>query len=231
MAPYIRSDGPSTGTKRARSTKALSQKAKRMPVYQSVSRNPTYGGPFPPIKKAQVVYSAVVSPGVTTGNGVYIFSANGIYDPDISGTGSQPLYFDQLMALYNHYVVTSSSIEVDIMNEGTNRSVIATCYVDDDVNTAANFTAMQRPGAKVVTGNPLSSNMGRLRNFYSSRKVFGPNVENNYLYRGSTSTNPTEQAYFVIQIQDLGLASYNQPIRVTIRYNTTFSELTTIAGS
>jgi hypothetical protein len=44
--------------------------------------------------------------------GVHVFSANGLYDPDISGAGHQPRGFDQLMAMYDHYVVVSSAIRV-----------------------------------------------------------------------------------------------------------------------
>lgn len=233
MAPGTRSSAITTPAKRMRTGGKGSTKAAlyRTPVYQSVSRNRLQGGPFPPIKKCQVVYANVVYANITTGNGRYVFSVNGLFDPDFTGTGTQPLYFDQLMAIYNHYTVTSSSIEIDFVNDNTNRSLIGTCYVDDDTTVASNFAAMQRPGAKVVSGNPLNSNMTRLRNFWKGTDNFGPGIENNSLFRGSISANPSEQMYYVIQVQDLNLASYNQPMRITIRYNAVFSELRTIGDS
>jgi len=33
----------------------------------------------------------------------YVFAANGLYDPNITGTGHQPMGFDQLLQFYNHY--------------------------------------------------------------------------------------------------------------------------------
>ncbi len=44
--------------------------------------------------------------------GGYIFSANGLNDPNITGIGHQPRGFDQLMAMYRHYEVLESMIEI-----------------------------------------------------------------------------------------------------------------------
>lgn len=41
-----------------------------------------------------------------------IFSLNSIYDPDVTNAGHQPLYHDQIAALYNFYLVTGCKLEV-----------------------------------------------------------------------------------------------------------------------
>ena len=49
----------------------------------------------------------------TSGNAIsYFFSANGLFDPNITGTGHQPIGFDQMMLLYEQATVIRSSIEV-----------------------------------------------------------------------------------------------------------------------
>jgi len=56
---------------------------------------------------------------ITSGAGVagaYVFSANGCFDPDVTGTGGQPMGFDQMMIFYNHYTVVRSSIQVIFAN-------------------------------------------------------------------------------------------------------------------
>lgn len=60
------------------------------------------------------------------------FSANGLYDPNITGTGHQPLGFDQLMALYDHYEVISSKCTVTFSPTTlTGQSIVGGITLDD----------------------------------------------------------------------------------------------------
>lgn len=54
----------------------------------------------------------------------YVFRLNSLYDPDYTGVGHQPLYFDQLATLYERYKV----YDVDIRVTATNNS--ATSPID-----------------------------------------------------------------------------------------------------
>lgn len=51
-----------------------------------------------------------------TGSNVWQFCGNGLYDPDITGVGHQPMYFDNYAALYNKYRVIKSYISVTVVN-------------------------------------------------------------------------------------------------------------------
>jgi hypothetical protein len=42
------------------------------------------------------------------------FRLNSVFDPDITGSGHQPRWFDQYSALYASYVVVASKIEVSL---------------------------------------------------------------------------------------------------------------------
>lgn len=52
---------------------------------------------------------------VTTGAFSYLFRANSVFDPDLTGTGGQPVNFDDYAGLYSYYRVWGSSIKVHIM--------------------------------------------------------------------------------------------------------------------
>ena len=52
----------------------------------------------------------------------YVYSANGLYDPDITGAGHQPMSFDQLIGMYEHYTVQSGKITVNFVNENANET-------------------------------------------------------------------------------------------------------------
>ena len=48
----------------------------------------------------------------TTALAIHQFAANGLYDPDLSGTGHQPYGFDQLASIYNDYRVHGCQIKL-----------------------------------------------------------------------------------------------------------------------
>jgi len=52
-----------------------------------------------------------IDPAIVSSN-AYVFRCNDLYDPNYTGTGHQPTGFDQLMALYNKFVVYASKIKV-----------------------------------------------------------------------------------------------------------------------
>jgi len=60
----------------------------------------------------KLVYAETFSLTGTLGYANYEFCANGVYDPNVTSTGHQPLYFDQYIALYERYMVKSSRIRL-----------------------------------------------------------------------------------------------------------------------
>lgn len=75
---------------------------------------PMYFDPFPHTMHAVLRYSETITLGVGTVGlpSHYFFRANGIYDPNYTGTGHQPYGHDQYEALYNHYQVMESTMTV-----------------------------------------------------------------------------------------------------------------------
>jgi hypothetical protein len=70
--------------------------------------------PLPKRLRAELCYSDL-GLSLNPGSGVlasYILSANGLYDPDLTGTGHQPKGWDQLITLYDHCVVEKAHIDV-----------------------------------------------------------------------------------------------------------------------
>lgn len=54
------------------------------------------------------------------GSNVWFFSVNNLYDPDVTGTGHQPMYFDNYAAVYNRYRVNWAQITVTVINHEVN---------------------------------------------------------------------------------------------------------------
>lgn len=78
-------------------------------IPQRLSGYPVYGN-----KKVTLSYSDYfsVAAGALGATGSYIFAANGMFDPNITGIGHQPMGFDQFTPLYRRYTVINAQIRV-----------------------------------------------------------------------------------------------------------------------
>lgn len=165
--------------------------------------------PFGKSRTAKLRYCETISFNPASGvAGTYTFSANGLYDPNISGTGHQPYGFDQLMALYNHYTVLGARIKITPINGSANLYYTLGIKLCDttQLNSSTPDYIMEQPGfrKRVVANNAAVSAPGMSCNF-SCKKFFRHRskalVLANTDLRGSASVNPAEQAYFIIVYQ------------------------------
>lgn len=172
---------------------------------------PKRGG-FPKMLKFTHRYADVFSITSTTGvRAVQQFACNGLYDPDLTNAGHQPLYFDQLTPIYDHYCVIGSKIKCKLIPNSATAGVsfCATLFVNDDgtvTPTALSGIIEQDTGKSVITGG-VSPNEVNLTSKWSARKYFGKNVLSNTDLQGTSTTNPNELSYYSLIIQAVDLAS------------------------
>lgn len=129
----------------------------------------------------------------------YVYSANGLYDPNISGVGHQPVGFDQFMACYVLYTVTKSTIKVTFCNAATVDQVVGlsiqsltttssdpSVYIEnqDCVWGVVEGTGLGGPSTKTLT---LECDM---------RKQARTDIFNDSAYGGYVNSNPSIQKYF-----------------------------------
>jgi len=164
----------------------------------------------------------------------YTYSCNGMFDPNITGTGHQPMYFDQLSAIYNHYTVLNSKISVSCVAIATAAGVIGV-YINDDASvvpgTAIGLCEQGTANYRIVnigTSLPTLS----LRRKWSAKQAFGPGAISDPNLQGSASANPTEQQAFTCFVQSIDLSStFAIDFFVTIEYDCVWQELKDIASS
>lgn len=58
-------------------------------------------GPFPPVLLTKMTYAATLPFDMTTGYYIHTFRANSLYDPDYTGAGGQPRFYDTLLGANN----------------------------------------------------------------------------------------------------------------------------------
>lgn len=197
------------------------------------------GGTFPYQLQNKNVYTDTFSRSFDTGSFTsFIFSANGMYDPNITGTGTQPLYFDQLCSVYNHYTVIASSITCIISGHqngagaGTYTHTRCGLYIDDDTSIVTSIDDLnQRPGAQVKCMNFASNSPIVLTAGWNARRVFPGDPLGNSVLQGSAAANPTEQSFYVFGFDDPSGISNNIYATVKITYTAVWDELKTVGGS
>lgn len=196
----------------------------------SMYRSPRAGFPF----QMRMVhrYCSLINLTYTIGAlPVYTFSANGLYDPDISSTGHQPMYFDQMAAIYNHYNVSSSRIVVKGSSPAATSGVTSVVGVtlDDDASIGYSFSANliednTKKSAWAITGG-VNAQTVALRCNWRHRQVFGGDLLADTENQGTSAANPADQSYYNVWLEttDRSTTTLFQAM-VEIEYDTIWTE-------
>jgi len=191
---------------------------------------------FPPRFRKTLVYSenslSVASTAGIVQN--YFFTANGIFDPNVTGTGHQPMGFDQMIVMYEQYTVVSSKISVHFTN-GSAANVYASCgiYLSPDTTNVTDRNELIENG--LVTWEQLYpigvyGSMKTLNLDCDVATYFGRNRDKRALLDdvnlfGTVAANPTEQVYFAIcSFDTAGNNNITLSFTVEIEYEVIFWE-------
>lgn len=115
--PYVRKRRSYKVRRNVRKRRNVRTRRRRVP-FTPVFRNPFINDKL----RTSLIYNQNISldpkPDAlgAGGSNQWVFSAIGCYDPDVTGTGHQPLYFDNLSSFYQRYRVMSSMITVTVLN-------------------------------------------------------------------------------------------------------------------
>jgi hypothetical protein len=134
--------------------------------------------------------------------GTRVYSTNGLYDPDITGAGHQPMPFDQLMLSFEHYVVTAAKIVVNFKNTSTTNTQSVAISLNAGTTPITAYGSLCENGVLVrdrLGMYPYSDSVKTLSMPINVGK-FGDvrNLLDNPNYEGSVASNPVEQSYFHI---------------------------------
>lgn len=152
----------------------------------------------------------------TAGNaGTYQFQLNNMFDPNLSGVGNQPRYYDQLCTstLFTRFRVYKADVSVSVRNRSTD-DVQAICNVrEDSVSVPAsalqNFYDSEKPytACRMLNGTGDGGEKHRTVFKFSIdiAKFFGISKTTFYgdnLYRGSYNASPLRGPILTVGITD-----------------------------
>lgn len=168
----------------------------------------------------------------TTGtpNG-YKFRLNDLYDPDYTGIGNQPYYYDQMIALYKAFVVTGSKVKITATGS-SNMKVTLRPSTSTALATSV-VLERERPNSKYMYVT-AQGDAKSITSYMSSAQIFGRSkacILNEDDFRG-VGSYPTQVAYWDICTQHVdGASTASIYVDVEITYYTKWMNRRAVAQS
>jgi len=160
----------------------------------------------------------------------YVFSANGCYDPNVTGTGHQPMGFDQMMLLYDHYTVANARLKLHAMNtHATQVCKIGVLVSGDPAGYSTNYQANIETGQMVYATLSPNGAVNSMASFTQKADIAAlsgtQQVLDSHDLRGDAASNPAEQTYFIVLIWNPQNATVPTALLdVIIEYDVVFTE-------
>lgn len=217
----------------AASSRRKSQGKRAQKYITPVGRSPMVKWGFP--LRLYISHRYLDNVGITSTTGslaVYKFICNGMFDPNSTGVGHQPQYFDNCKAIYDHYTVVKSSCKFTITPLASATPTVPCAFaamVDDDTTGPTSSIAAYGESANSVykVACPLFTDPIVFKLDWNARKYFGGDPLSNDNLQGTGTANPTETSVFSVAAValNLGTASFNVTAEIT--YYAVWEELAT----
>ncbi len=193
--------------------------------------------PFKLVTRLSYHSKYTLTGGAADAMAIQVINASSLYDPDYTGTGHQPLGFDQLMPIYDHYVVLGAKITVRFNHAYRNGPYAALVGVSGGAVVTPKTTATEY----IEQGGAVHANMGIsqstqvvLNNFYSPKIHMGiPDPQSSDKLHGTISANPVDGWFFHIWATNAvtGETVTSVVADVTVEYLAAFIEPQELAQS
>jgi len=180
-------------------------------------------------KKLPYYLTGSVVSGTSGLAGAYVLSANGLYDPDITGTGGQPMSFDQAMAFFNHYTVHSCRLKVTFQSDSATLRLTCGVFVSGSSTVTTSVETLLENGDGAIQILEYAGAYGGIATFSRSLNVGRfqsvANVMDDPNMRGDSASNPVEQAYFHLVVFNNSSAATGQcSFQAIMEFDATFHE-------
>lgn len=165
-----------------------------------------------------------------------VFSPQNCFDPNVTGTGHQPMYFDQLAAIFARYKVHGSKIKVSF--NAVTETAATSCFAvgiiagsAQGISSNANTNMEDNHGVStIVNGRNGNSGQKTLYLTYSPMRDLGISVNDDTL---TTQTNTGAGTYFwnVWCADQQSTGTTSMIVSVEIIYDIEFVDNLNIEGS
>lgn len=171
-------------------------------------------GPMRIFRKLRYVSDDLeLSPGTAAAVG-HVYRLNGLYDPDLTGSGNQPRGFDQYCnasgGLYRNYTVLGARITVQFMNLSSTTYTRAILKISrSGVIDADPIDALEKRIVRTTILGPYTggSAVKTMSLNWSAKNWFGQkSILSDTDYAGNSGAMPNKQAYLHVMADPIGEA-------------------------
>lgn len=160
----------------------------------------------PPFTYVNLTYPIAFTSSSTTGGDWYWqFRLNSLYDPDATGTGSQPTGFDQWMALYERYRVIAC--EVDLVVGNTAFQFLQSAMAGSNAVPTLDYFGVAGMRDACIGKMSTYPSMNRIKKTWFIKDVLGCDEESLYAElnnSGTAGSNAPSVAYGTIGVRTQG---------------------------
>ncbi len=176
-------------------------------------------------------YNEILTPSATLGSLYsYQFRGNSVFDPNYTGAGAQPTYYDNWANMYNSFVVLSSRIKVEFVSLAAGTApCLAGVYpaYNTSVGTAAIDCASMRYAKALSTASQGSAIRTIIKSNMSTAQMFGipeSAVLADDAYSGSAGNPASAQTwYWTVFLQaESGTSTTTGNVRISLEYDVKF---------
>ncbi len=183
---------------------------------------------FPQVTKTTLKYHEGVLLDPTAGQfKTYLYKCNGLYDPNYTGTGHQPMGYDQLASVYSHYCVTASRIKLTQLTSPANPTVVGVLVSDQNGSSGPWPAVTEQAKNRVSFVAPTQSSTQKIivRQKWDLHTMTGIIDGSDSTYSAAVGADPTDVQYFIIFLQALDMSTdiAAQWYLVELEYDVTFT--------
>ena len=159
-----------------RKSKAKNSRRKK-PLRRLLSLGPTY--PNCLVAKHRYTEDLFLSGGYTNqdipASAKHAFRTASMYDPDHTTTGHQPLFFDQMNAIYNKYRVLGSVIKVKFINCSSEPVQVFLRHSSGTLGAGWDTDKLRERGTtpRILSSKDAGGNSCTLTSYYSPSQFYG----------------------------------------------------------
>nr|QTE03520.1 MAG: capsid protein [Motacilla cinerea CRESS-DNA-virus sp.] len=158
------------------------------------------------------------------------FAANGIFDPDISGVGHQPMFRDVYAGVYDQYVVIGAKITATFSPKTASMVFVCGVTGDDDSSGSSNaITRMEQNNSQFkLTGTADGCSPVTIVSTFEPLEAFGVDAKADGSSATAVGSNPSELWVWQCWVATAdGASTGTVLVAYEIEYTVKFSELQT----